>query len=43
MQTKVVKNVLNSCLIHGLPAMYGDEFYEMMMLAFCFYVIAIYL
>jgi hypothetical protein len=42
MQTEVVKTVFNTYLIHGLPAMYGDVFYEMM-LAFCFCIIAIYL
>jgi hypothetical protein len=31
MQTKVVKTVFNTCLIHGLPAMYVDEFYEMVL------------
>jgi hypothetical protein len=31
MQTKVVKTVFNTCLIHGLPAMYVDEVYEMVL------------
>jgi hypothetical protein len=42
MQTKVVKTVFNAGLIHGLPSMYGDEFYEMV-LAFCLRITDIYL
>jgi hypothetical protein len=41
MQTKVVKTVFNTCLIHGLPAMYVDEFYEMV-LAFSLCITTIY-
>jgi hypothetical protein len=42
MQTKVVKTVFNTGLIHGLPAIYDNAFYEIM-LAFCLRITGIYL